>query len=108
VFRLMAPEEPCRWPVKVQIPQAGGRTITQTFHADFRLKTQDEIEQLTQLGDRGFLQEVVAGWEGVADEAGEALPFSEANLDLLVAIPYAKRALMAAYFEFVAGIRAKN
>lgn len=99
-----------KWPVNVEIPQDGGKTLTSRFTVDFRLLDQDEIDALSSdaRNDQEFLRGVILGWDGVADETGEPLPCTAVNITRLTKVPYVRRALLAAFFEAINGAARKN
>lgn len=95
------------WPVTVHIPADGGRFTKAGFDAEFKALPQERIDDY--LAGRGnddeadFLNEVVIGWKGVADDAGADVPYSEDAKPKLLAIPYVRTALVRAFFESITG-----
>lgn len=66
-------------------------------------------EGAAALNDAEYLAEVVAGWDGVQDAAGEPLPFTPAAFaDLLDAYPAAGTEIFSAYVKALTESRAKN
>lgn len=99
-----------KWPVNVEIPQDGGKTLVNRFTVDFKLLDQDEIDALSSdtRNDQEFLRGVIIDWEGVADETGEPLSCIAVNVTRLTKVPYVRRALLAAFFEAISGAARKN
>lgn len=99
-----------KWPVTVDVPQDGGSTRPAKFTVEFRLLDQSDIDvSLAQArNDAEFLFEVMQDWEGVADEDGQTIEFSDDTARRVVDIPYVRNALLRAYFEAVSGGRRKN
>lgn len=98
------------WPVKVQVP-TDGRHQEQQFTARFKVVERSRFEDISSgdaTAETALLREVLLGWEGVADESGEALPFSEQVRDQLLEIPYVRTAVVEAFFEGIAGRKRKN
>jgi hypothetical protein len=95
------------WPVKVDVPTGGSHT-QHKFSAHFRRLTQEQIKELSSESDEGFLREALAGWDGVVDDDGNAVSFTEANRDRLLQIPEARIALFHAYFEAIGGRHGKQ
>jgi hypothetical protein len=99
------------WPVKVDVPADGGRTVTQAFSAVFAVLDDDEMAALTKEcggDDRKMLMQVVKGWSGVGDEAKHAIPFSVEALGRMTAIPYVRTAFVRAFNKAIYGIAEKN
>jgi hypothetical protein len=79
---IISQSETYTWPVKVEIPVAGGRFEVQTFDAEFKRISQsrfkeimDQInEQDSKLTDADLAKEVTVGWKGVSD-GGSDIPF---------------------------------
>jgi len=91
-----------RWPVTVKVPQDGGRTQDAEFTAEFDVIPQQTMDAVV-LAAGDLLDRVLIGWEGVADESGQATPYSsEAKKDLLD-ITYVRHALFGAYSEVQQG-----
>src|SRR6266853_6202464 len=90
-----------KWPVDVQIPLDGGKVRKVRFTGELEILTSDEYE--TELAQGDVLARVLTGWEGVQDEAGEPIEFSEEERAKLCAIPYVRLALMQAYLQASAG-----
>lgn len=103
-----------RWPVTVHIPQDGGKFVKATFTAEFRALPQNEIDQVitdAREGDRDadLCAECLTGWSGVQDGDGTDLPFSDEAKAKLLNVPYARIALVTAFFESLnGGARRKN
>lgn len=99
-----------KWPVTVDVPQDGGSTRPARFTVEFHLLDQSVIDAaLTEArGDAEFLIGVMQGWDGVADEDGNPLEFSDASARRVLDIPYVRNAVLRAYFEAVSGGRRKN
>lgn len=98
------------WPVKVQVP-TDGRHVEQPFTARFKQVDRSRFVDLNN-GDAeeetNLLREVLIGWDGIGDENGEPIPFSEQTRDQLLEIPYVRTAIVEAFFEGIAGRKRKN
>lgn len=106
MFRILNHNTPIVWPVKVSVPVDGGDAKVFEFNAHFRLLPLSEATE--QSADQEFLARVLVGWDGVQDEAGNALEFSDEARTKLCDISYAKAGILAAYFECSAGSARKN
>lgn len=101
------------WPVRVQVPEDGGRKVQRTFTAVFTVVPPERVSELVHLamGDESgatnsdllILREVVQDWKDVGDEQGNPILFSAENLEALAAHPYIRRALVEAYLDAVSG-----
>jgi len=98
----VAKKKTVSWPVTVSVPQDGGGTQNSEFTAVFDVITQDAMDAVV-LASADLLERVLIGWEGVAGEDGEPIPFAtEAKKDLLN-ITYVRHALFSAYSEIQQG-----
>lgn len=98
-----------KWDVKVQVP-VDGRHVEQRFTAQFK---QVDRSRFTDLRDdpeseQALLRDVLLGWEGIADENGETIAFSDEARDALLEIPYVRLAVVEAFFEGISGRKRKN
>lgn len=111
------------WPVKIVLPIDGGKRLTETFDATFRRLPQsriNEIIKLARLQERGRLdedqeledqdaaREIMTGWDGVEDDDGKPIPFSEAALKQLLEIPTVAGQIVRAWFGSLAEAKRKN
>ncbi|WP_027469173.1 hypothetical protein [Deefgea rivuli] len=55
-----------------------------------------------------FLANVIADWQGVADESGEPLAYSANNLRYVLSVPGMSQLLFARYLTEVGNLREKN
>ena len=117
------------WPVKVQVPQDGGRFRSYTFEVEFARVSQERREELGRqllvqkgrieagllegelLTPRQIAAELVVGWSGILDsEEKDAapVPFSESTLAQLLNVGDVADAILAAWNESIPGAKAKN
>ncbi len=96
------------WPVRVKVPQDGGKIEIQTFEARFVTKTKDEfaalIAEATEKDDENLLLRTVFVGLGKS----EMEEFTTELRDLMIGTQSVREALTAAYREFSGGIEAKN
>jgi hypothetical protein len=98
-----------KWPVTIQVPQDGGGSRPSKITCEYELLPQAELDDLLAAsGDAAFLRQVVLGIDGLADEDGQTLAYSDEIAGQLFQIVYARNAIMSGYFEALAGGRAKN
>jgi hypothetical protein len=96
--------------VPVQVPADGGhreevlkarfRVLSGEGCDVFALKTNEDIT--------GFLARAVVGLEDIVDEAGAPVPYCDAVRDQVLALPYARAALLRAYIAAVTKARTGN
>lgn len=98
------------WPVTVLMPADGGKFEKSTFDVEFRRLTLDEIKELESQDETGLAQckAIVAGWKGVVDDSGDAVPFSDGALDTLLGWAPVRAAILTAFRDSITGARAKN
>ena len=103
-----------KWPVSIDIPVDHGKHERRTFDAEFKRITQSRVRKMGELIETGeitdidLVREVLIGWEGIADEDGNSVKFSNNSLMVLCEIPMAATAISKAFFESLAGARRKN
>jgi len=97
-----------KWEVKVEVPVDGNQFETQAFEAVFKKISRSAFNNLVDKGDDALVGEILLGWEGVTDEAGKPVSFTEKNKEQLCDDPYVLRALIQAYADSVTGAPAKN
>ena len=91
------------WPVQVNIPQDGGRTVTSTFTGIFEPLDQDEIDDILK-GGGDLIARAFKGWtKGVADEAGKDIESTPENVARMRKIAYVRAALWKAFEELQNG-----
>lgn len=104
-----------RWPVEVSLPVDGGQFQKSTFDVTFRRlgasrvkEIQDGIMSETISDDRTLAREIVEGWQGVNDEHGQPLPFSEQSFTELLEITGTAAAIIKAWYASLNGAPRKN
>lgn len=100
--------------VTVEYPIEDGKTQRAKFFARFKRLKQEEIEDLlkrareARANDRQILEEVLVGWKGVQDEAGEEIPFTPENMATVMNVYPMQPATVRAFFDSVQGARQGN
>jgi hypothetical protein len=95
-------------PVKVEIPNEKGKKDVETITAIFNRIGLERLNELKDVKHPEVLREVLAGWEGVVDDDGEEVPFTEANRLAMFDIPQAFDALVAAFWNSIFGAKKGN
>lgn len=102
-----------QWPVNVFVPRDGGKFVKATFTAEFKALPQSEIDSILRdvregTVDADFCIESLVGWKGVQDDDGSDLPFSDEAKAKLLNIPYARHAVVTAFFDSISGGAARR
>ena len=97
-----------KWPVSVDIPIDGGKFKKETFTAIFKKMSRSSFNDLIDQGDDALVNEIIEGWDGIKDELGEEVEYSESTKVELFDDPYVLRAVVTAYTESLMGAQAKN
>lgn len=103
-----------KWPVIVELPIDGGKFKKENFDAEFKRVPQSRIKEIVKLvesdemGDKELCKEVLVGWKGIQDNAGEELRFSETALDTILDIQGVAKCIVKAFFESISGVKIKN
>jgi len=103
-----------KWKVTVEVPVDYGKHDKQEFYGEFKRITQSRIKELIELVASGDLidvdvvKEVLVGWEGIEDDEGNELKFSQSNLKQLLEVPMVATAIGTAFFESYTGAKRKN
>lgn len=110
MFKL-AQQNEVLWPVTVQVPQDGGTTKAVEISVRYRLLTKTDARDMKAMDDAASEQALlshITGWEGVADMAGNPVPFTPDNLAALVEHDYVARAIVLGLYQASKGAPAKN
>ena len=97
-----------KWPVSVDVPVDGGKFKKETFTAVFKKISRSGFNELVESGDDALIDEIIEGWEGIKDEDGNELEFSDEAKSVLFDDPYVLRAVITAYTDSITGSQAKN
>ncbi|MEA3265220.1 MAG: hypothetical protein U9R07_17245 [Pseudomonadota bacterium] len=99
--------------VKVQVPVDRGHE-EQSFKATFKVLPIDQLDagegDEANEADRQvrLLKDVIVDLGDMVDDAGEAIPYSEAIRDQLIGIPYVRIALVRTYIAAITKVKAGN
>jgi hypothetical protein len=94
--------------VKVDTPNEKGGFDRSDFKAKFKRVTTDEMDELRTKLQRDVMREVLVGWDGLVDDAGQAVDFTSEHVDALLNIPPALAALADAFWNNIVKAREKN
>lgn len=102
-------------PIKLNVPNDAGGFDELAFKARFNglgRKAYKDLMARANAGDDGdrlVVAEVMVGWEGVGNEAGEPLPFTPENLaNLLDAYPGAVNSISGTFVRSLLGAKSGN
>ena len=114
------------WPISFDVPADGGRQEKQTFDGEFKRLSQSRINEIKDkvqervsatersldtdgmITDQEIAEEILVGWEGVVDDKGEEVLFSETLKARLLDVPSVAAAVVVAYFTSLQGAKRKN
>ena len=101
-------------PVSVPVLTEAGKKDTLTFKARFKRLTNHEIKTLGEellagkIDDPGVIDRYMVGFDDVADESGNALEYSNAARDKLMAIYPTEQRTVKAFLDSITEARGKN
>jgi hypothetical protein len=100
--------------VAVDFPLEKGKVEKKSFTAIFKRCTQAELEAMDaalkseEMSDREFLHAVMHGWDGVADEDGNAIEFTKENLELLLDMHPTQPTVIRTFYDTIGKGARKN
>ena len=97
-----------KWPVTVETPIDGGKFEKQTFDAVFKKMSRSAFNDLVNKGDDALVDGILESWDGIKDEDGKDIAFTQKNKKELCDDPYVMKALIQAYADSVTGAQTKN
>ncbi|WP_288637042.1 hypothetical protein [uncultured Oxalobacter sp.] len=92
----------------VDIPNEQGKFDQSDFMAEFLRCDFDRLNDLQTKSIAEVMHEMLIGWSGLVDSAGNELPYNEANKTALLKIPQALQALGHHYWSTIFKAREKN
>lgn len=96
------------WPVTIQIPQDGGKTLAAECDVQYEILEQKEHDELVGAGGN-LLKRVLQGWKRVKAEDGEGdVEFNDETKAAMLDIPYANSAFIKGYYEAAFGRKAER
>lgn len=113
MFKVVKPDS-LLWPVSVDVPldDGSGGSEKQEFKMRFKyLETGDLNQVLAKLSvakDADSVADYILAWDGLADQDGKALLFSEENRQALMKIPFMVVAINKAFIDCQMGAERKN
>jgi hypothetical protein len=99
------------WPVKIEIPVSGGKFEKSTFDAEFKRLENSRVREMLEdknMTDSGFANDVLVGWTGIKDEAGDDVAYSEQAKRDVLEVPGLAKVVVLAFLDAIAGAKAKN
>ncbi|MBU0749152.1 MAG: hypothetical protein KKG67_20410 [Gammaproteobacteria bacterium] len=95
--------------VTVNVPNDKGTTDKNTFVAFFERPTSTtEMDELRSMKFVDVVRQKLKGWEMKDEETKESVPFTPEELEAVLSIEPTPSATATAFFEALAGARAKN
>tara|TARA_Y100001938_G_scaffold118056_1_gene163033 strand:+ start:907 stop:1251 length:345 start_codon:yes stop_codon:yes gene_type:complete len=102
------------WPVTVEVPADGGKYLKQTFKLEFKRITQTRLLEIGKDIESGKItaielsKEVTVGWEGIDDDNGKEIAFTQSKFKKLLDRPLVANAIGTAFLEANFGAKRKN
>lgn len=98
-------------PVAVRLPTEQENVFNEgTIRVRFKIKSKDEVVELSKLADREFIANVVTEVIGLGNDQGEALTGQAALAEVQDGLysAYLQQAIVAEYWDHFGDARAKN
>lgn len=95
------------WPATIHLPADGGKVVEENITLDLLILDADAAFKLLN-GDEPTFKKVIKGWTGIGDADGNALPFSEENLNLVLKSSFFVIAAARAYQQASSGQAAEK
>lgn len=113
---IICKEKSFKYKAKISEPE-NGRKITREIEFEFLVKSPEDVNALLRESrdsrgtedeaafDLRLCEEVVRGWRSgdIKTEDGEPFEFSADNLNVILAIPYVRLAIVETYFDAIKG-----
>jgi hypothetical protein len=99
-----------KWPVKVEEPSStnSGQFEQSEFIATFKRIKASDLKGVESQEGTDILKQVLVGWEGINDEDGKAIEFSEEELENLSDDIDWLKSVLAAYTTTYAEVQSGN
>ena len=113
-FVLKKDDSSYKWPVIHNMPVDGGKHEKHTFDAEFKRVTQTRIREMgeqiqnNEITEADLLNEVLLGWDGINDEDGNPIKYSQIALQQVIDVPMLATDISKAFFDSLAGAKRKN
>jgi len=107
-FVLKKKDSTHKWPVTVSIPVDGGKFRKESFTIEFVKIGRSRFNELVDQDEMTLVLSIVKGWEGVTDEEGDDVPYTDETAAELFDDPFVLRAVINAYADFFQGAQSKN
>ena len=110
MFTLMKSES-FKTAVTINVPNPEGGVTVKKLRAEFKFKTQSEIDALLDGGrvaDSELLADVLVGWDGFTDANNAQIEFSDENKAQAIDLPFMRVALVQAYVQSINGVQSRT
>jgi len=115
-FSLVDAAETFTWPIDIKVPAKDGGFAKKSFDATLKILDPETLDSFTKgvgssQDDEAMCRHILVDWDEktMADEDGNALPFSERHRDQLIKIPYVRTGIIQSYYRAMNGsAREKN
>jgi hypothetical protein len=94
--------------VKIYTPNEKGTFDTSELDVIYKRPNLSDLDELRELPGKEAMQKVIAGWEDMVDEDGQEVGFNDDNLQALLMIPQALKAINEAFWQGLFKAAEKN
>lgn len=97
--------------ITVVIPNEQGTNTTSDFNVVFKRFKVEELEGeggLKSLLQPELMRKAISSWDGIESDDGEKFEFNAENLEVLIAVPHALKALSEAFWLTQYSAKQKN
>lgn len=114
MFQIASANQTYSTSVRVDVPTDGGKNKTHVFKAIFKRVSQSELDNIHEriqektLTDAGLINEVMVGWDDVADEHGQKVEFNPDNLSALLDMYPTRPTIVQTFFTTINNAVRKN
>ncbi len=91
------------WPADIKVAHDGGTSTSHAITLDLNILPSTEYRELAAQGDKVVCKNILKGWGGIHDEAGNPLPFNDDNRDALAELPSFTQTVVRAYMQASSG-----
>ena len=95
-------------PVKVYMPNDKGTFDVSDFNVVFHRPNLEELDELREMKPRDAMTKTIVGWDNLVDEGNAQVGFNEDNLQALLVIPQALKAVNEAFWNSLFKAAEKN
>lgn len=110
MFKLLT-DETFKANATLNVPTSNGTGLTKKLRAEFKFKTQSEIDTILgggSVADSDLLNDVLVGWDGFKDASGGDIAFNDENKAQAIDTPFIRVALVQAFVQSINGVQSRT